>query len=135
MIHKIEGKLTVTWNNEVKAVIDTWIDHFVTLDQFNESILQKGLKHAKANGGRAWIVDSSNAKGAFPQSIQKAIGEVIFPAFSKNGIKYFITITPKQSAIARMTVSGYSAKTGPNGLKLLEVNSVNDAIQWLKQQP
>ena len=135
MIHNIEGKLTVNWNSEVKAIIDTWTNHFVTLKEFSDSVLIKGLKHAKANGGRAWIVDSSKAKGAFSPEIQKAIGEVIFPAFSQNGIKYFITITPKESAVAKMTVSKYTAKAGPHGLKLLEVNSVNDAIKWLKQQP
>ncbi len=33
---------------------------------------------------------------------------------------------------AKMVVSSYSAITGPNGLKLVEVNTVEDAIEWLK---
>jgi len=134
LIHTIEGKLKVKWNNEVKAIIDTWYNYFITLGQFKEAVLEKGLEHAKANGGIAWIVDSSNAKGAFSKEIQEFIGNEVFPAFAKNGIKYFITITSKESAITRMSVANYSAKTGPNGLKLLEVNNVDEAIEWLKLQ-
>jgi len=94
--------------------------------------LVKGLNYAKTHKGIAWIVDSSEAKGSFPPEIQEFIGSDVFPAFAKNGIKYFITITSKESALTRMTISTYSAKTGPHGLQLLEVNSVDDAIEWLK---
>ena len=131
-IYTIPGKLDVNWNSEVKAIIDTWSSYFVTLDEFKEAVLIKGLSHAKANGGVAWIVDSSTAKGVFSQEIQDFIGSDIFPAFAKNGIKYFITITSKVSSMTKMTVKSYSAKTGPHGLKLVELNNVNDAIAWLK---
>ena len=70
-------------------------------------------------------------KGA-SKEIQDFIGNSVFPAFAKNNIKYFITITSKVSAITKMSVRSYSAKTGPNGLKLVELNSVADAITWLK---
>jgi len=134
MINQIEGKMTVAWNEEAKAIIDTWESYTISLEDFSEAVLVKGLNHAKANGGIAWIVDSSNATGAFSQEIQQYIGDTVFPTFTENGIKYFITITSTKSAITRMTVSSYSAKTGPNGIQLLEVDSVDDAIEWLKQQ-
>jgi hypothetical protein len=132
-IYTIPGKMEGIWREDVKAMVDTWTDYFITLDEFKEAVLIKGVSHAAANGGVAWIVDSSQAKGVFKQEIQAFIGSDIFPAFANAGIKYFITITSQASAMTQMTVSSYSAKAGPNGLQLLEVNSVEDAVAWLKE--
>jgi hypothetical protein len=134
LVHKIDGILTVTWNEEAKAIIDTWDSYYISLEQFRDAVLIKGVDHASKNGGIAWIVDSSNAKGAFANEIQEFIGTDVFPKFAEIGIKYFITITSKQSAMTRITISTYSAKTGPNGLQLVEVNTVDDAIKWLQLQ-
>lgn len=131
-IHSIPGKLDVSWRADVKAIVDTWSTYFVSLDEFKTAVLDKGLSHAKANGAIAWVVDSSSAKGVFTQDIQDFIGSDIFPAFAKNGIKYFITITSEVSALTKMTVKSYAAKTGPHGLQLVELNSVDDAVEWLK---
>lgn len=132
MIQQIEGKMVSTWNEEVKAVIDTWTNYLVSLDEFREAVLVKGLNHAKANNGIAWIVDSSQSKGVFTQEIQQFIGTDVFKTFAANGIKYFISITSNMSALTKMTVKTYSAKVGPAGIKLLEVKNVNEAIEWLK---
>ena len=132
VVYEIPGKLKGIWNSEAKAMIDEWEDYYITLDEFSDTVLKKGVPYAKANSGRAWIVDSSKAKGVFSQEIQEFIGSDVFPAFAENGIKYFITILPKENMITKMSVSSYSAKAGPNGLNLLEVNSVQDAIEWLK---
>jgi len=132
-VYNIPGKLDVAWNSEVKAMIDTWTTYNISLEEFKEAVLIQGVNHAKANGGVAWIVDSSTAKGVFTQEIQKFIETDIFPAFAGIGIKYFITITSSVSAITKLTVKSYSAKTGPLGLQLVELNSVNDAIMWLKE--
>jgi hypothetical protein len=131
-VYEIPGKLEVKWNSEVKSIIDTWITYNVSLEEFKEAVLTKGLNFAKSHRGVAWIVDSSSAKGAFSQEIQSFIGSEVFPAFAKIGIKYFLTITSSVSAVTKMSVRSYSAKTGPNGLKLVELNSVEDAITWLK---
>ncbi len=131
-IHTIPGKLEVTWLDDVKAIVDTWSNYNVTAEEFKATVIGKGLAYAKAHGGTAYIVDSSNAKGVFSQQIQELIDTDIFPAFAKGGIKYFITISSKVSAITNMTVKSYSAKTGPHGLKLVELNSVSDAAEWLK---
>jgi hypothetical protein len=131
-IHGIPGKLEVAWRGDVKAIVDTWSDYNVTLDEFKEAVLVKGLNYAKANGGIAYIVDSSKAEGVFSQEIQAFIGSDVFPAFNRSGIKYFITINSQLSALTQGTVKFYSAKAGPNGLKLVEVKSFNDAIKWLR---
>lgn len=133
-VYKIPEKLVVTWRNDVKAMVDTWSSYNLTLEEFKEAVLVKGLGHAKKNGAIAWIVDSSTAKGAFSQEIQTFIGTELFSKFSANGIKYFITITSATSTITKMSIKSYSAKAGPNGLQLLEVNSVNEAVAWLKTQ-
>ena len=132
-VYNIPGKLEVNWNDDVKAIVDTWTTYSVTLDEFKEAVLVKGVEFAKSRGVTAWVVDSSSAKGSFTQEIQNFIGSDIFPAFAKIGVKFFITITSKVSAITKMTVSSYSSKTGPHGLTLVEVDSVDAAIQWLKE--
>lgn len=130
-VYSIPGQLEVSWQEDVRAIIDTWSSYDITLDDFREAVLVKGLDHAKAHGGQAWIVDSSQARGVFSQEIQDFIGSDIFPAFAANGIKYFITINSEVSALTRMTVNRYKAQVGPNGLQLLEVQSVGDAVMWL----
>ena len=132
-VYEVPGKLKVTWDAELRAIIDTWKTYAITLDEFREAVLIRGLNHSKPNNGRAWIVDSSTAEGAFSQEIQKFIETDIFPAFVKNGVKYFITINSKVAPLTRLTVRQYSASAGPLGLKLVEVNSVEDAKSWLRE--
>jgi hypothetical protein len=133
-IYSIPGKIDVEWNENVKAIIDTWTTYFLTLEEFKEAVLVKGINHAKANGGVAWIIDSSRAKGVLSEEIQKFIDTDIFPAFSRIGLKYFITITSTASALTQSTINTYSAKAGPYGIELVELNSVNDAIMWLRNK-
>jgi hypothetical protein len=131
-LFSIPGKLTVSWQDEVRAVVDTWINYMVTVEEFRNAVLVKGLSHARANGGQAWIVDSSRAKGVFSQEIQAFIDTDIFPALAGAGIRYFITIT-SDSVLTRMTVSNYSSKAGPHGLTLVNLGSVEEAVSWLKR--
>lgn len=131
-IYEIPNKLTGTWNGEVKAIIDYWTSYFVTLDQFKEAILVKGVNHAKANGATAWIVDSHLAKGVFSEEIQKFIVTDVLPTFAQVGIKHFMTVTA-QNALTKITVDQYASKIGPAGIKLLDGTSVQGAIEWLKK--
>ena len=132
-IFSIPGKLDVSWNSEVRAIIDTWTTYHISLEDFRDAVLVKGLEHAQANQGQAWIVDSSKAVGVFSPEIQNFIGSDIFPAFAKNGIKYFITINSEVSTLTKLTVNRYKAQVGPHGLQLVEVAGVEDAIMWLKE--
>ncbi|MBF0198674.1 MAG: hypothetical protein HQL32_13240 [Planctomycetes bacterium] len=132
-IHSIPDKFEVTWNNEVKAIIDTVIDYSMSLEEFEKAVMHKGLDHAKANKGVAWIVDSSNATNVFSQEIQLLIKNEVFPAFSRNGIKYFLTITSKLSSLTKVNIKHFSAKTDQYGIKHIQVNSVEDAITWLSE--
>ncbi|HTY37459.1 MAG TPA: hypothetical protein VMH23_10125 [Bacteroidota bacterium] len=131
-IYTVPGKIDVEWRDDVKAVVDTWTTYSVSKDEFREAVLVRGVNYAKSHKVVAWIVDSSKAVGTFSQEIQDFIGTDVFPTFAKIGVKYFITITSKVSALTKMTIATYSAKTGPNGLKLVEFNNVDDAVAWLK---
>lgn len=131
-VYSIPGCLETSWSGEAKAIIDSWSNYNISLENFKDAVLVRGLDYAKKNKGVAWIVDSSNAKGVFTQECQNLISSDIFPAFHRNGIKYFITIT-SQSSLTRMSIKSYQAKTGPHGLQLVEVASLSDAIEWLKQ--
>ncbi|MER2564592.1 MAG: hypothetical protein ABTQ32_27945 [Myxococcaceae bacterium] len=132
-IHQIAGKLTVQFEPSLKAVVDTWTSYFVTLDEFRDAVLVKGMGYAHPRGVQAWIVDSSRAKGAFSPECQAFIASDVFPSFAKHGVKYFITIN-SESAVTKMTVREYQSKAGPHGLKLVEVKNLSDALEWLRHE-
>jgi hypothetical protein len=133
IIHSIPGKLEIIWLEEVKAILDKWTNYNITLSDFKEATLRKGLRHSANNDGRAYIVDSSEAIGVFSKEIQEFIETDIFPAFATNGIKYFITINSKKSAITEINVKVYSEKVKPAGITLVEMDSLDQAIDFLKQ--
>ncbi len=133
-VHEIPGTLLVEWNEEVKAMVDTWSTYTITVPQFREAILSKGLKHARAHRGRAWVMDATNARGAFPRDIQELIETEVFKAFAANGIKYFITIK-SASALTNMAIRSFTAHLGPCGIQMVEVPDQTKAIDWLKEHP
>lgn len=133
LIHEIPGKLHVYWNEDCRAIIDVWKNYYTRFDEFHHAVLVKGMDHSKLNGGIAWIVDSSEAEGKFADQILDYIGTDVFPTFVANGVKYFITIKPKNSPVAAFNVTSYSMKTAEAGLILVEVDSLDHAIAWLKQ--
>ncbi len=129
-VFEIPNKLVVEYDSAARAIIDTWSTYFVSLEEFKEAILIRGINHAKANNVHAWIVDSHKAKGVFSPEIQKFIASEVFPAFAKIGIKYFMTIT-SEDAVTRLSVNKYSTEVGPNGMKLLKGSSAEGAVEWL----
>jgi len=131
-IHEVPGILLVEWNDEADAVVDTWSTYAITVPQFREAILSKGLAYAKAHRARAWVMDATKAKGAFSPDIQKLIETEVFKAFAAIGIKYFITIK-SASAITNMSIKTFTAQAGPCGLQMVEVPDVNKAVAWLKE--
>lgn len=133
IVHEIPGVLTVEWNDEVKATFDTWSTYMISVSQFREAILEKGLTNARLHGGRAWVMDATKAKGAFPQEVQKLIETEVFKAFAAAGIKYFITIKSAASAITNMSIKSYSAHIGPHGIQLVELPDRGKAIAWLRE--
>lgn len=129
-IYEIPGKLLCEWDNDAKAVIDTWTTYSITLEEFKQAVFIAGVNYAKANGVKAWIVDSHNAIGFFNADIQAFIGKEVFPKFASIGVKYFMTIN-SENAATKMTINQYSAKAGPNGMKVLTGSNAEDAIKWL----
>lgn len=134
-IHSIPGKLDVSWLDDLKAILDKWYSYGVTLAEFREATLEKGLLYSKSHGGRAYIVDSSEATGVFSSEIQNFIGTDIFPAYAAGGIRYFITINSEKSTLTEMNVKTYSKKVGPAGIILVEVQNLDEAIDFLKKNP
>jgi hypothetical protein len=132
IIQSINGKMMSAWDEKVKAVVDTWISYRVSLEEFKEAIAYKALRHARINKGRAFIVDSKNATGAFTLDIHDYIKNGLFQSFIRSGIKYFITILSDKSPTTSLTVHNYSSLAGPSGLKVMTANSVADAILWLE---
>ena len=131
-IYEIPNKLLCEWDSAAKAVIDTWETYSVTLAEFKEAVLIRGVNHAKTNGVNAWIVDSHKAKGVFSKEIQEFIGTTIFPTFARIGVKFFVTIN-SENALTNLTISEYKSKAGPNGLQLVSGSNIADSIEWVKK--
>lgn len=134
-VHEIPGTVVVEWNDDVKAIVDTWTNYTITAPQFREAILEKGIAHARAHRGRAWVMDATKAKGAFSDEVQKLIETEIFKAFAAIRIKYFITIKSAASTITNMSIKSFTANMGPCGIQMVEVPDLNKAIAWLKEHP
>jgi hypothetical protein len=131
-VFEIPNKLLCEWDSDAKAMIDTWTTYFVTLAEFKEAVLIKGVNYAQQKGVKAWIVDSHKATGVFSDEIQNFISSDVFPAFARIGVKYFMTINAENS-LTKLTVAKYSTKAGPNGMKVLNGSSALGAIEWLKK--
>jgi len=132
LIHEIPGVLRVEWNSEAKTMIDTWSSYTISVPQFREAILQKGVAHAKLHRGRAWVMDATKAKGAFSPEVQALIENEVFKAFAAIGVKYFLTIK-SASALTNMSIKSYTAHLGPCGIQMVEVPDQNTAIAWVKE--
>ena len=132
IVHEIPGVLVVEWNEEAKTMVDTWSNYTITAAQFRDAVLEKGVAWARVHGGRAWVVDSSKAKGAMPAEVQKLIETQVFKTFASIGVKYFVTIK-SGSAITNMAISTYSAHVGPAGIQLVEIPDKDKAMAWLKE--
>jgi hypothetical protein len=113
-------------------MVDVWLAYSITVPQFREAIITNGIAYAKAHGGRAWVMDATNAKGAFSQDVQKLIETEVFKAFAAIGIKYFITIK-SASAITNMSIGRYTAHLGTCGIQMVEVPDLDEAVAWMKE--
>lgn len=131
-ITDIPGKLEVTLLPDVRAIHDKWTNYSVSLNEFKTAIISTALPKAKRQGVHAWIVDSADAQGALSQDVQTYIADEAFKQFAANGIKYFITVASK-SSVTNMSIRRFSKKTGPHGLTLVETDSVDSAVDWLKK--
>ena len=130
-VYDAPGRLQIDWNFESKAIVSTWSTYSVTLEEFKEAVMHRAVNYAKARGAIAWISNASNAQGAFRQEIQTYIGEALFPRFAEAGFKYFISVLPK-NALTASAARSFARKIGPNGITLIEVPSVEAAIEFLK---
>lgn len=130
-LFEIPGKVVANWLPEHHAMLDEWANYFVSLAEFREAVMVRGLNASKKSGGRAWIVDSRNAKGVFPDDVQQYIASTCFKEFMKAGVKYFITIRSKVSATTNMTIERYERQAGPAGIQLVTVDTLEQALAFL----
>jgi hypothetical protein len=135
LIYEIPDKIKVAWESSVRAVVDQWSGlAMVTVSDFRTAILEIGLPHAIAHGGRAYIVDNSAAMGGFSLAVQDFIADEVFPAFAKAGIKYFIIVPSAESPLANMSALKYEARLGPFGIEGVAAPSLVAAVAWLQEQ-
>ena len=126
------NKITISWNPEAKAIIGTMNNQTISIDEIRTAILDNELLRTKANSCRAWIHDSTQTAGFLPKEQLDLISNEIFPTFNKIGIKYIITIIPTNSIFSGKIIRQYSSLSCSNRLLLVAVDSLEQAILWLK---
>ncbi len=131
VIAVIPGKFTSFWLADARAALDEWTNFFVTLPDFKQAVFDTALAAAARKGARAWIVDSTKAKGALPEEVQTFIGKQGHALMAKNKIEHFITLRPT-SATTTMSLQRVERVVGPSGMKLITVESVDAALEYLR---
>ena len=129
----IPGVLEVTWREDVRAVVDTWLKYYVKLEEFKKAMIEIEIPYAKKHGATSWISNPSKAKEALSQEVQECTANELMPRWRKIGIKYFLIVTPEDSTVTRMSISGFSSKLSQHEIKFIEVSDFEDAINWLKK--
>ena len=131
-IYSIPGKMSGSHDLQINAIIDSWQNLLVSLDDFKKTIFDKGILYASQNGVQTWIVDTSNALGTFKPDIQEFIEGTVAPKCSDIGIKYFFVVLPK-SAISRLSARKVAnINANQEGMQTIEVGSVDEALTLLK---
>ena len=131
LVYELPGVVKVEWDPEVCALIHTWFNYFLRLDQFQDAIIVRALGHARANGGLAIIADTSAAKGALPDDVQRYVAGNVFREVADAGIKYIIGVS-STSAITSLSLNRSLSNAEIHGIKRLEMASVAVAVEWLK---
>ena len=130
-IYSIDNKLDVSWYPEIRTVLESWKDYNVELEEFRKAVFVKGINHAKASQGKAWIFEPSAAPGAFNPDVQEMIDRDRFAALGWTGAKFFITVNSAATAVSEVQ----AASDATRGVQLLEAPSVDAAVAWVKEQP
>ena len=134
LVSEVPGVLRVEWISDGNTMADVWTKYSITVDQFRQAVLVKGINFAKSRGVKSWVMDASKATGAFTREVQNLIETENFPTFARAGIKHFLTIK-STSAITNLSIGAYSSKLGPNGIQMVDVPDLKGAIAWLKAHP
>lgn len=128
-IYSIPDKLEVNWYPDITTVVEIWKNRDVPFEEFRKAVFVKGINHAKASQGRAWIFDGSQSTGSFNAEIQGMIEHDRFAALAWVGAKYYFDVDP---AVAEVAPNGDAATT--NGVQCLKAPNVDAALAWIRSQ-
>lgn len=132
-IYSIPGKMMGHHDLQINAIIDTWQNLLVSLEDFKKTVFDQGMPYAIENKLNTWVVDTSEAIGTFKPEIQAYIESTVAPKCAEIGIKYFFVVLPK-SAISKLSARKI-AKINANqeGMQTIEVGSVDEVMSLLKE--
>lgn len=133
LIHTIPDRVKITWRDDINAITEAWTSCDVTVDEFKEAILIKGLGYARDHAARAFIVDTSLCTDSFSGEVEEFIKTTLLPALADNLIKYYITTDLNFHEIAKAGISSLPRESGPGSLETLHVHGIKDAVMWLKE--
>jgi len=128
------GKVGYTAWDEKNRVIIQVIDSlmYVTLEDIEYSCLKISFPFARENNAFAWIIDLSNTTGVLLPNYYDFLEEKIFSKLHETPIRYYFPINTSKSFVSQHSARKYYSKVTKYGVQLIEVNSIEEALEWLK---
>ncbi len=129
--YKIEGLASIDWDIASRAARITWSSFNVKPDQF-KLLMEQIVNLLKSRSGSKILVDTSAVTGALSQTVIDDYAQRVLPQFIGMGVKYMATVIPK-TAIGKLSTKIWQAEQ-VGALTMLNVESVDEGREWLKQQ-
>ncbi len=89
------------------------------------------LACAKANGAKAMILETSQAKGVLSKEDQQWFPDYLFPAFEKVGLEKIVTVVPAD-AFARLAAKYWQNLGKQFGIEFYETGSLANARKLIE---
>ncbi len=131
-LYRVPGKVVGHHHPNINAIIDTWENMFITLEEWKSHIYDIGIvDYAPKNHVTTWIIDTSNGTGTFKSEVQEFRRTVASPKLEANGLKYFFVVLSKQ-ALGKFSARDTAKIYGQGKMKTFAVGSVQEALDILK---
>jgi hypothetical protein len=129
--YQVDGVATIDWDITSRAARITWSSFNVKLDQF-KNLMAQITNLLKSRSGTRILVDTSAIQGALPQVIIDDYAQNTLPQFMAMGVKFMATVIPK-SAVGKLSTKIWQSEQ-VGAITMLNVDSVDEAREWLRQQ-
>ena len=123
---QVEGVVEATYNAPLRTMLIHW--HDLGPHDHTRPCCEAQLVFTNANGAKAMILETSQAKGVISKEDQQWFSDYLFPKFEEAGLEKIITVVP-EDAFARLAAN-YWQKLGKQfGIEFFETGSLAHAVQ------
>ncbi len=129
--HDYSPNAKIYWDLDLNSVRCEWLNLYGELDELKK-ISKAAVELAKDNNTNMFIVDSYESNGAFPPEFVDYIRDELTPFAFACGIKFLMTILPKELGLASMATKRWQ-KEERSGMTLVNFKTHEDCADWIIQ--